>query len=231
MILDILARPVVIVLLAVGALALAWGSGYSYSRNKYEAVLANAKVVAGEIKAETKIVTVQVEAAAAAEKVVIKRVFVDRVEYRDREVPVEIRIREDAECVVPERFIRMWNSANRATVPDAAGGPDGSAHRAEGSAAPAEREAVGHRGAAREGSDGDAPKHGAAPSTDQLDPKAAGSLRPVNETMADPQRRVGVIVPGLAVAGTQLAAAARLVPPSRVRAAPFFVLQSKIDLT
>lgn len=126
------------VLFAAGALI-----GFSYGRKtcseeRYELQQKVAEKINESTGASA---TVQI---AAAEKVVeIKTVFKDRVVYRDREVPVEVRIREDAQCVVPDRFVRMWNSANRGELPDTAGQPDARPDRAEGAAAEGGREALG----------------------------------------------------------------------------------------
>lgn len=59
-------------------------------------------------------------------EVKIKTVFKDRVIYRDKEVPHEVIVKEDSECVIPDRFVGMWNSANSGEVPNAPTNPDAS---------------------------------------------------------------------------------------------------------
>lgn len=61
-------------------------------------------------------------AQAVADKAVIQQADI-RTIYRDRiiteykEVPREVIRKEDAGCVIPNRFVGMWNSANRAELP------------------------------------------------------------------------------------------------------------------
>lgn len=62
------------------------------------------------VKVETQIVTV----------------FKDRWRTITKEVPVEIVAKMDAECVVPNRFVELWNSANKEELPDPTRAADGS---------------------------------------------------------------------------------------------------------
>lgn len=136
---------------------------------------AEAKRIADEQKQklESAEVTHEVESKAKEVEVRIQTVFRDRIVYRDREVPREVRDREDAECVVPDRFVRMWNTANEAVVPEPARTPDASAARAVDDEIEGGREALGHRGAEREGSGADASGHRATEGTDRVGARAA----------------------------------------------------------
>lgn len=57
----------------------------------------------------------------------VRTVFRDRIIYQDREVPREIIVRQDSGCAIPNRFVSLWNSANRAELPDPASVVDESA--------------------------------------------------------------------------------------------------------
>ena len=65
--------------------------------------------------------TAAVAASAAGKDVEIRTVFKDRVIKQYVEVPREVIVREDAACVIPSRFVSVWNSANRAELPTFAG--------------------------------------------------------------------------------------------------------------
>lgn len=56
----------------------------------------------------------------------IVTVFKDRWRTITKEVPVEVVAKMDAECVVPNRFVELWNSANKEELPDPARAADGS---------------------------------------------------------------------------------------------------------
>ena len=58
---------------------------------------------------------------AASKQVEIRTVFKDRIIKETVEVPREVIVRENAGCVIPGRFVGMWNSANRAELPTFAG--------------------------------------------------------------------------------------------------------------
>jgi hypothetical protein len=61
---------------------------------------------------------IEVKAVDNAEK--IKIVFRDREVIKYREVPNAVIVRQDSNCVIPNRFVSMWDSANRAETPTAA---------------------------------------------------------------------------------------------------------------
>lgn len=151
--------------LLVGALLGSLGAGFYVDARWAKA---DAERIANEQaqKVESVEVTHEVESKAKEVEVRIKTVFRDRIVYRDREVPREVRDREDAECVVPDRFVRMWNTANEAVVPEPARTPDASAARAVDDEIEGGREALGHRGAEREGSGADAPGYRATEGID-----------------------------------------------------------------
>jgi hypothetical protein len=106
-------------------LALAGGSvlAYRHERDAARAELAQAKKAAAVAKVDAKQadVTAAVVDKAAQAQTQIQTVFRDRIIYRDREVPHEVIVREDAACTITGRFVGMWNSANRAEVPTTAG--------------------------------------------------------------------------------------------------------------
>lgn len=125
-----------------------FGVGYYYGADsvntRWEREKEKVRILIAEVEASAaQISALEVELAAKA-KETVRTVFKDRIVYRDKEVPVEVRIREDSECVVPARFIRMWNSANRAELPGTASEPDDAANRTEFLSASESREAVGH---------------------------------------------------------------------------------------
>lgn len=105
-------------------LALAGGSVlvYRHERDMARAELAEAKQAAAAAKADAKqaTVTAAVTDKAAQAQTQIQTVFRDRIIYRDREVPHEVIVHDDAACSIPGRFVGMWNSANRAEVPTTA---------------------------------------------------------------------------------------------------------------
>jgi hypothetical protein len=58
----------------------------------------------------------EIKAVDAQEKIVT--VFKDRLIYRTKEVPVEVIKQMDSECVVPNEFVRLWDTANQAVIPN-----------------------------------------------------------------------------------------------------------------
>ncbi len=120
-------------LAAILGLVLAFGAGFGAGdmhRIKVEKAEADKAAVA-TAKVETKQaeVTAQVTDKATQAQTHIQTVFRDRIVYRDREVPHEVVVHDDAACSIPGRFVGMWNSANRAEVPTTASlldeGPSG----------------------------------------------------------------------------------------------------------
>lgn len=63
--------------------------------------------------------TVAADSKQQLAEVKIQTVFKDRVIYKDIEVPHEVIVKEDSECVIPDRFVSMWNSANSGEIPNA----------------------------------------------------------------------------------------------------------------
>ena len=102
---------------AVGGLVLGFLGGTmrantACARKGTVAVVKAAKTAASATEA-----THAVAAQAAASQIEIRTVFKDRIIKEYVEVPREVVAKEDAACVVPARFVGMWNSANRAELP------------------------------------------------------------------------------------------------------------------
>ena len=110
---------------AILALVLAFGLGYGagtlHRLHVERSQALQAKVVAAQTETRQADVTAQVVDQAAQAQTRIQTVFRDRILYRDREVPHEVVVHDDAACRIPGRFVGMWNSANRAELPTAAG--------------------------------------------------------------------------------------------------------------
>ncbi|MCT7317554.1 hypothetical protein N5I87_16220 [Ralstonia sp. CHL-2022] len=109
-------------LLALGlAFGLGYGTGDLHRLQIERSHALQAKVVAAQTEVRQATVTAQVSDRTAQAQTRIQTVFRDRILYRDREVPHEIVVHDDAACRIPGRFVGMWNSANRAELPTAAG--------------------------------------------------------------------------------------------------------------
>lgn len=112
-------------LAAILGLVLAFGAGFGAGdmhRIKIEkAEAAKAAVAIAKVETKQAEVTANVAQQAAQSQTKIQTVFRDRIIYRDREVPHEVIVHDDAACRIPGRFVGMWNSANRAEVPTTAG--------------------------------------------------------------------------------------------------------------
>ncbi len=110
---------------AILALALAFGVGYAmgdlHRLHVERSKALQAKVATAQTETRQANVTTQVVDQAAQAQTRIQTVFRDRILYRDREVPHEVVVHDDAACRIPGRFVGMWNSANRAELPTAAG--------------------------------------------------------------------------------------------------------------
>ncbi len=110
---------------AILALALAFGLGYGmgdlHRLHVEQSKVLQAKVATAQSETRQANVTAQVVDQAAQAQTRIQTVFRDRILYRDREVPHEVVVHDDAACRIPGRFVGMWNSANRAELPTAAG--------------------------------------------------------------------------------------------------------------
>lgn len=110
---------------AILALALTFGLGYGMGdlhRMREERTDAlKHQVAAAKTETRQAEVTAQVADQATRAQTQIQTVFRDRILYRDREVPHEVVVHDDAACRIPGRFVGMWNSANRAELPTTAG--------------------------------------------------------------------------------------------------------------
>ena len=71
-----------------------------------------------EVQAKQSTVTVTVDQQSRVTQEKVRTVFRDHVVYRNREVPYEVIVRQDAGCTIPNRFVSLLNSANRAQLPD-----------------------------------------------------------------------------------------------------------------
>jgi hypothetical protein len=69
-------------------------------------------------------VTAKADKEAVTTQKEIVTVFKDRWHYITKEVPVEVIKEMDAECIVPNHFISLWDGANQGIIPDAASGVD-----------------------------------------------------------------------------------------------------------
>jgi len=91
---------------------------------QWDAEKAAAKEHVEEVVAKQDSATSDVQASQVVEEEKIKTVFKDRIIYKDRVVTHDVIVKEDADCVIPDRFISMWNSANEGSVPDASSNTD-----------------------------------------------------------------------------------------------------------
>lgn len=93
------------------ALVLTFGLGYGAGdlhRLRVERSHAlQAKVAAAQTETRQANVSAQVADQAAQAQTRIQTVFRDRILYRDREVPHEIVVHDDAACRIPGRFVGM----------------------------------------------------------------------------------------------------------------------------
>lgn len=101
------------------ALDTAYAKGYAAHKAKVDAAEL-------DIKAKQTKASQQVDAAAAQALTKVRTVFKDRLIYKNQELPSDTIIKMDAECVIPVRFVELWNSANRAELPDTARALDAS---------------------------------------------------------------------------------------------------------
>lgn len=115
----------------VGALAVISASfigGCQFGEGRVQAEWNNQKLAAAnktiEVQAKQSTVTATVDQQSQVAQEKVRTVFRDRVVYRDREVPHEVIVRQDAGCTIPNRFVSLWNSANRAQLPDPASSVD-----------------------------------------------------------------------------------------------------------
>lgn len=110
---------------AILALALAFGLGYGmgdlHRMREERADALKREVAAAKTETRQTEATAQVADQAAQAQTHIQTVFRDRILYRDREVPHEVVVHDDAACRIPGRFVGMWNSANRAELPTTTG--------------------------------------------------------------------------------------------------------------
>lgn len=109
------------ILALVFAFGLGYGAGDLHRLQVERSHALQAKVAVAQTETRQANVSAHVADQAAQAQTRIQTVFRDRILYRDREVPHEIVVHDDAACRIPGRFVGMWNSANRAELPSAAG--------------------------------------------------------------------------------------------------------------
>ncbi|MDY7510662.1 hypothetical protein ACQ4P5_23280 [Ralstonia sp. L16] len=109
------------ILALVFAFGLGYGAGDLHRLQVERSHALQAKVAVAQTETRQANVSAHVADQAAQAQTRIQTVFRDRILYRDREVPHEIVVHDDAACRIPGRFVGMWNSANRAELPIAAG--------------------------------------------------------------------------------------------------------------
>ncbi|MGN6141127.1 MAG: hypothetical protein ACTHNV_19740 [Ralstonia sp.] len=109
------------ILALVFAFGLGYGAGDLHRLQVERSHALQAKVAVAQTETRQANVSAHVADQAAQAQTRIQTVFRDRILYRDREVPHEIVVHDDAACRIPSRFVGMWNSANRAELPSAAG--------------------------------------------------------------------------------------------------------------
>lgn len=85
---------------------------------KKEAVVAQQ---VAKVEAKQQEVVAQAAAVNDVQQEHIRTVFKDREVIRTVEVPHEVIVHEDAGCTVPNRFVGLWNTANRAVMPELPG--------------------------------------------------------------------------------------------------------------
>ena len=105
------------VAIAAGCLLIGYGAGRAHGAHRCAQAADGAQAKAAQTAASATVATAAVAARATGKDVEIRTVFKDRVIKQYVEVPREVIVREDAACVIPSRFVSVWNSANRAELP------------------------------------------------------------------------------------------------------------------
>ena len=103
--------------IAAGCLLIGYGAGRAHGARRCAQAADGAQAKAAQTAASATVATAAVAASAAGKDAEIRTVFRDRVIKQYVEVPREVIVREDAACVIPARFVSLWNSANRAELP------------------------------------------------------------------------------------------------------------------
>lgn len=99
-------------------------SGLHYAGLKEKARAAEVAVAVAETKARQATVTAQATARIADSTTRIERIFVER--QQEQEAEYEAREQANAGCTIPNRTVRLWNSANQLRHADAPGPADNS---------------------------------------------------------------------------------------------------------
>ena len=107
----------VMALCAICLAALSYLAGISHARRDCKQQQTQAAAAAQRIAASAATAMSTVAETSAATQTEIRTVFKDRIIKQYVEVPRETIARPDAACTVPNRFVSLWNSANRAELP------------------------------------------------------------------------------------------------------------------
>ena len=115
----------------VAAVAALFGMGYHFGSGSVQAAwdadkAKQSKAVAVVQTKQTE-VSEHSEAKQVATQVQLHTVFKDRIIYINNGVSNETIARQDSACVIPNRVVSLWNSANRGEVPSPASLADDSA--------------------------------------------------------------------------------------------------------
>jgi hypothetical protein len=117
-------RIVIVLIAALVSFTLGYQFGVSRTQEKRAKEKVELAALALETQTKQAEITQKVDQQSVEVQERIKTVFKDRIIYRTKEVPHEVIVRQDAACVVPVGFVSLWNTANRAEVPDPASGFD-----------------------------------------------------------------------------------------------------------
>lgn len=116
-----------LVALVAALVVVGYQMGSGNVQAKWDKEKANQAAVIKETEGKQQAVSVKVDEQHTEKQIQIQTVFKDRNIYITREVPHEVIVRQDSACVIPNRVVSLWNSANRGEVPDATSVTDESA--------------------------------------------------------------------------------------------------------
>lgn len=102
--------------------AIAFGAGrYGAAAKATAKVVDKVNTATAAVKEKQEVVLAKADEKQIVVQEKIRTVYRDRNIYITKEIPREVIVKQDAQCVVPEFFVGLWNSSNRAVVPAAAG--------------------------------------------------------------------------------------------------------------
>lgn len=117
-------RIIIALIIALASFTVGYQIGVSRTQEKWAKEKVEIAAQAVETQAKQAEVSQKVDQQSVEVQERIKTVFKDRIIYRTKEVPHEVVARQDAACTIPAGFVSLWNTANRAEVPDPASGFD-----------------------------------------------------------------------------------------------------------